>query len=230
MGMKNTSTINPPIAGSLFGATRQAVLRLLLGNADKRFYVQQIIRELGLGSGAVQRELKQLTQSGILTRSVEGRQSYYQANPRCPVYEELRGLVRKTFGVADILQSGLSPLENQIRIAFIYGSVAKGEETAESDIDVMVVGDDISLGQVVDALSSAQNDLGREVNPSVYHTQEFCYKLTEKNHFISTVVKGPKIFLIGDDSELKKLGKLRVNQTSSNKSTRDRKSIRSRRS
>lgn len=226
MGSKKKATATPSIAGALFGATRQAVLRLLLGHADKRFYQRQIVRELGLGSGTVQRELKQLTKSGILTRSVEGRQAYYQANHRCPVFEELRGLVRKTFGMADILQKGLSALKDRIRVSFIYGSMATGEETAESDIDLMVVGDEVSVGQIVSALSDSQYQLQREVNPSVYHTEEFCYKLADGNHFISSVVKGPKIFLIGDECELKKLAEIGVGQKAPNKSKRDRKPVR----
>ena len=160
-----------PIAAALFGATRQAVLRTLFGQTDRRFYQRQLIRTLMLGSGAVQRELASLTAVGILNRTVEGNQTYFQVNAHCPVYGELRGLVRKTFGVAGILSAALEPLAESIRIAFVYGSVAAGRENSDSDVDVLVVGDSVSLDGVVSALSDAQRELGREVNPSVYLTK-----------------------------------------------------------
>lgn len=223
-----------PIMGSigtaLFGATRQAVLRALFGHSDRRFYLRQIIRLAGLGSGTVQRELAGLTRAGILTRTVEGTQTYYQANPRCPVFGELRGLVRKTFGVAEVLQGALQSLAGSIRLAFLYGSVVTGTETAASDIDVMVVGDGVSLDDVVSAFAGSQRDLGREVNPSVYRTEEFCRKLAEGQHFLSSVVAGPKILLIGDEGELSRLAQVGVDQGAQNKPARNRRPARGRRS
>jgi len=161
------SGMTDPIGAALFGATRQAVLRVLFGHADRRFYQRQIIRMIGLGSGAVQRELERLTRAGILTRTVEGRQTYYQTNRESPVFEELHGLIRKTFGIAQVLQTGLSSISGRIRIAFIYGSLAAGSESAASDIDLMVVGDDLSIDGVVSALGDAQVELQRELNPAV---------------------------------------------------------------
>ena len=191
-----------PIGSALFGVTRQAVLRLLFGHTDRRFYQRQIIRSIRLGSGTVQRELEQLVGAGILTRTVEGRQTYFQANRVCPVFDELHGLIRKTFGVAQILQNGLAVLAAKVRLAFIYGSMATGGEMSGSDVDVMVVGDQILMNDVVSALADAQRDIGREVNPSVYRTEEFCRKLAQGQHFLTSVASGPKIFLTGDENEL----------------------------
>jgi uncharacterized protein len=185
---------------------------------------------VSLGSGSVQRELADLTSAGILTRTVEGHQTYFQANRRCVVFDELHGLIRKTFGVAKVLQDSLSSLASRIRVAFIYGSVAGGTETSESDIDVMVVGDDASIDKIVSAFAAAQLKLGREVNPSVYETAEFCRKLAQGQHFLSSVAVGPKIFLIGDETELKRLAQERVGKAAQNKPQRNRRPLRHRRS
>ena len=205
------------------------MLRLLFGHTDKRFYLRQIIRALRLGSGAVQRELEQLVACGILARTVEGRQTYFQANRDCPVFEELRGLVRKTFGVAEALQTSLAGLAAHVQLAFIYGSVAAGNETAGSDVDVMVVGEQVSLDEVVGAFDEAQRDLGKEVNPSVYRTEEFCRKLAQGQHFLARVVSGPKIFLIGDENELAGLAGIRLAQGAQNKPAGNRRPVRRRR-
>jgi predicted nucleotidyltransferase len=198
------------IAGALFGATRQALLRILFGHADRRFYQRQLISMAGLGSGAVQRELANLTEAGILTRTVEGHQTYYQVNTACPVYGELSAIARKTFGIADVLRRALEPFASSIQVAFVYGSIAEGREKAGSDVDLMIVGDAVQMDDVVSATSEAEQALGREVNPSVYHTTEFCRKLTEGHHFLSRVLDGPKIFLIGDDGELTRLAQIRM--------------------
>ncbi|MGA2270963.1 MAG: nucleotidyltransferase domain-containing protein [Bryobacteraceae bacterium] len=221
MGTKRP--VSPDAIGApLFGATKQAVLRLLLGHADERFYQRQIIRIIGLGSGAVQRELEQLTRAGILVRTVEGRQTYYQANRECPVFDELHGLIRKTFGVAQVLRDGLATLAGKIQFAFIYGSLATGDETAASDVDVMVVGERISLQDVVSALTEAQRELRREVNPSVYRSEEFCRKLAGGHHFLSSVVAGPKVFLIGDEGELARVAQIRMAQGAQDEPARNR--------
>lgn len=228
----NMSSTRPsasdPIAAGLFGATRQAVLRLLFGHVDQRFYQRQIVREVGLGYGAVQRELERLTRSGILIRTVEGHQSYFQANPDCPVFDELRGLIRKTFGVAGVLRAGLEPVADRIRIAFIYGSIATGGETAESDVDVMVIGDDITLGDVAAGLSDAQRTLRREVNPSVYRTDEFSRKLAVGHHFVTSVAAGPKVFLVGDEREFARLADIGMAEAAPAKSAGNRRSARRR--
>jgi predicted nucleotidyltransferase len=217
------------IGAALFGAARQAVLRILYGHADRRFYRRQLIRLLGVGNGAVQRELARLTQAGILTRTVEGRQTYFQANSQCPVFAEIRDLSRKTFGVADVLREALQPLTGSVRLAFVYGSVAAGTEKSDSDIDVMAVGDLLSLDEVVTALAPAQSSLGREVNPSVYETGEFCRRLAEGKHFISSVVAGPKVFLKGDQVELNGLAQVRMDPRAPAQQAGDRGPVGSRR-
>lgn len=218
-----TATLASSVGNALFSATRQAVLALLYSHTDQRFYQRQIIDALHLGSGSVQRELEQLATAGILTRTTEGRQTYFQANRSCTIFDELRGIVRKTFGVSETLKDALHPLSGAIQLAFIYGSVASGTETSESDVDLMVVGEP-TLMEVVSALTSAQRELAREVNPSVYPVSEFCRKLTEGQHFIKQVVAGPKIFLIGDEQQLKGLAKERLAQGAQDKPRRNRRS------
>ncbi|HXA07773.1 MAG TPA: nucleotidyltransferase domain-containing protein [Bryobacteraceae bacterium] len=217
------------IGASLFGATRQAVLRLFFSHPDERYYQRQAIRMIGLGSGAVQRDLEHLTSAGLLTRTVDGRQTYYQANPRSPIFSELRGLIRKTVGVTEVLRSGLETLGSQIRVAFVYGSVAKGSETSASDIDLMIVADDISVEMTVSALADSQVELGRELNPSVYSTEDFCRKLAQGHHFLNTVLNGPKLFIIGDQRELEGLAKKRVAKRTQDKPRRNHGPLRDRR-
>jgi predicted nucleotidyltransferase len=199
---------------------------LVFGHPDERFYQRRVIQAVGLGSGTVQRDLDKLSRSGVLTRSVEGRQVYFQANRQCPVFEELRGIVRKTFGAAQALKAALSPMADRIRVAFIFGSVATGTETSLSDVDVRVVGDKLSLTDVVSAIAEAQREIGREINPSVYPTEEFCRKLAEGQHFVSRVVAGEKIFLIGDEHELTGLAQIRVAQGAQDKPGRNRRPVR----
>jgi predicted nucleotidyltransferase len=218
------------IGGAIFGTTRQAVLRTLFGRPERRFYQRQLIRMLGAGTGAVQRELATLVEAGIVTRTVEGRQTYFQANPDSPVFAELRALIRKTFGVVEILRNALQPLTGSIRLAFIYGSVATGSEKAGSDIDLLVVGEMISLDDVVSALSEAQQLTGREVNPSVYLSAEFRRKLTEGQHFLVRVIRGPKLFLIGSEGELTRLAQVRMAEGTSVEPRGNRRSVRRRRS
>ena len=165
-------------AAALFGSTRQAVLGFFFDHPSERFYQNQVLRSLALGSGAVQRELARLVGGGILTRTVEGRQAYYQVNQNGSIYPELHGLVRKTMGTAGVLRDALRPLTGQVRVAFIFGSMARRHEQAESDIDLMIVGDAISLSDISPRLRPAQNALRREVNPTVYRTAEFVKKLS----------------------------------------------------
>lgn len=192
------------LCSGLFGKTRQAVLALLYGRADSSFYTKQVLDAVKIGRGTVQRELKNLTDTGIITREVQGRQVYYRANAQCPIFNELKGIVRKTFGVADVLRQSLAPKVNKVRVAFIFGSVARSVDDRRSDIDMMVVGG-ISFGDVVSLLSPAEEKLGREVNPVVYPVAEFKKKVKEDHHFVKTVLEDEKIFVIGDENELRRL-------------------------
>jgi len=192
------------LCSGLFGKTRQAVLALLYGRADSSFYTKQILDAVRIGRGTVQRELKNLTDTGIIIREVQGRQVYYRANEKCPIFNELKNIVRKTFGVADVLRQSLATEVAKVRVAFIFGSVARSADDRRSDIDLMVVGK-ISFGDAVSLLSPAEEKLGREVNPVVYPVDEFKRKVKEDHHFVKTVLEDEKIFVIGDEDELRKL-------------------------
>jgi predicted nucleotidyltransferase len=191
---------------TLFGKTRRAVLALLYGHPDESFYLRQIARATGAGMGALQRELKQLAGAGVIQRNEIGQQAFFKANADCPVFHELRNLIIKTFGVADVLRAALSPLADKIQTAFIFGSMVSGEIKQGSDLDVMIIGR-IKFAGVVAALSPAQETLAREINPVVYPPEEFRSKLAEGHHFLKTVLSAPKIFLIGDENELEKLAR-----------------------
>ena len=192
------------LTATLFGKTRRAVLALLYSHVDELFYFRQIARTAGVGIGAAQRELKKLSEAGIIRRTLRGRQVYYQANPECPVYAELKSLVIKTVGVGDVLRAALVPLADRINVAFLFGSLVRGGECSSSDADVMVVGD-VTFAEVVSVLGRAQETVRREINPLVYPPEEFRFKLAADHHFLKQVLKGPKSFLIGDEHELAKL-------------------------
>jgi predicted nucleotidyltransferase len=192
------------LADALFSKVQQRVLGLLFVNADRSFYTNEIVRFVGCGIGAVQRELETLAQSELVTIKKIGNQKHYQANPDTPIFAELRGIMLKTVGLADILRLALLPLSDKIQTAFIYGSIAKGNDTAKSDIDVLIVGTELAYADVYEALSAHETDLGRPVNPSIYSTQELQRKLAEENAFVSRVLEQPKIFLIGSENDLPK--------------------------
>jgi predicted nucleotidyltransferase len=198
------------LSNALFGETRQAVLRLLYGHSDERFYQGQIISALNLGSGTVQRELVRLSDAGILTKEVEGRQTYYQANAACPIFEELRSLTKKTVGAPTVIFEALSELAPKITFAFIYGSVAKGNENMASDIDLMIVSDKLNTLDVVKSLINPQKELNREINSSHYSIDEFFNNIAKGDHFLTNVIKNPKVFLIGDEGELQRMVKKRM--------------------
>jgi predicted nucleotidyltransferase len=193
----------------LMGKTRGAVLALLFGRPDETFYLRQVVRASGYGIGPVQRELKLLTGAGIIRRTQSGRQVYFQANPESPVFPELKSLIAKTVGVGDTLRRALAPMRNLIRVAFVFGSAARGEEKQGSDIDLLIVGK-VSFSEVVLNLQAPQNALGREINSTVYSSAEFQKKLRERQHFVTSVIEGKKIFVIGDEDELKRLAQKRL--------------------
>jgi len=190
----------------LFGVARRRVLALLFGHADEAYHLRQVVRETGLSAGGVHRELGQLAEAGIVTRRQQGRQVYFQANAASPIFAELKSLIVKTAGVADVLREALAPLAASIDVAFVYGSVARGEERRASDVDLLVVGD-ASFAAVTQALAPAQRRLDREVNPTVYEPGEFRQKLTAGHHFLSSVTKREKLFLFGNEHDLRRLGK-----------------------
>jgi uncharacterized protein len=193
----------------LWGKTRGAVLGLLLTRPDEEFHVRQVARLSGATLGPVQRELKLLAGIGILKCREVGHQLLYRADPVSPVYDELRGLVVKTVGMADVLRSAIKPLADQIPVSFVFGSFAHGRQHAASDVDVMVIGDTL-VATVAKAMAAAQRRLNREINPTVYRPAEFAAKLRDGHHFLSAVMASPKVFLIGDEHELSRLAEERV--------------------
>jgi uncharacterized protein len=197
------------LASVLFGRTRSAVLALLYGHADQSYYTRQIARETGASVGAVQRELGNLSKAGLIVRNAVGNQVFYQANRDAPVFLEMRALVNKTVGVFNALRSALQALSKRIVVAFVYGSMARGDETVTSDIDLMVVGD-AALDDVLSRLSGVEKAIGRPVNPTVYSVAEFSSKVANGNHFLHAVLKGEKVFLLGDEDELRKVGRVRL--------------------
>ena len=206
----DTTFTNSALSSVLFSKSRRAVLSLLYGHADESYYLRQIVRQTGLGLGPIQRELKQLTDVGLIQRTVQGRQVYFKSNQDSPVFKELKSIITKTAGVGDSLQSALKSLKKRIIVAFVFGSVARGEENHRSDIDLMIIGD-ISFSAVVKALDGVEEILGREVNPVVYPQKEYCVKLAEGHHFVNNVLGGEKIFVIGDENKLKELSKYSTN-------------------
>jgi uncharacterized protein len=200
------STQSPvsPLSEALFSRNRRAVLGLLYGHPDRAFYLRQVVRMARGGHGAIQRELKSLATAGIVRRTVRDKQVYFQANADCPVFEELKALIVKTAGVADVLRAALAPLGDRVQIALIYGSMAAARQKAGSDVDVLVVGD-VAFREVAAALVDTQSQLGRDVNPTVYTPDEFRSKLSAGHHFLTSVLHRETVFLIGDERGLERL-------------------------
>ena len=176
------------ISDVLFSGVQRKVLGLLFQQADRSFYANEIVRLAKTGRGALQRELERMTSSGLITMTASGHQNYYQANKASPIFHELRGIVLKTFGLSDVIKGALSEFANEIGYAFIYGSVAKGTDTASSDIDVMVIASGLSYSQLFEALGTAEETLGRKVNPTLYSPEEFASKVQGDNHFVTRVL------------------------------------------
>lgn len=183
---------------------RAKVLGWLFSHPDERYFVRQLTALMKEDSTNVSRELARLEKTGILVKNTEGKQKYYQANRQSPIFNELHGLILKTVGVADIIKKALEPRIADIRLAFIFGSVAKRAENRFSDIDLLIVGD-ITFGEVVDLISTAEGALNRELNPVVYTLAEFNKRLSENHYFIRDILSGDKIFVVGDENELKAL-------------------------
>jgi uncharacterized protein len=192
------------IAEALFGKTRRSVLALLYGHSDRSYYLREIERLTSAGVGPLQRELALLTRAGLVKRERVGNQVHYRANRSSPVYVELRGLVAKTVGVAGVLQEALASVAEKIEVALIYGSVARGEETAASDVDVLIVGS-ITFAEAVAVLHPSESALGREVNPTVFTPEEFGARARDAHPFVQTLLAGAKTMLVGDEDDLRHL-------------------------
>lgn len=191
------SSAAPSLADALFSTTQQRVLRLLFSNPDRSFFASELIELAGSGSGAVQRELTRLVGSGLVSRHVVGRQTHFQVNLESPIYEELRSIVGKTLGIADVLREAMQPLAKHVALALLYGSFAKGESNSRSDVDLLVVGVDIALEELYSALESAETTLRRRVNPTLYSPQEFKRRRAARNPFLTKVLSGKTEIILG---------------------------------
>jgi len=205
MGAKTLSA-----ADALFTKTQQRVLGLLYGNPARSFYSNEIVRLSGVGIGTVHRELARLHASGLVTAGLIGNQKHYQANREAPVFDELRGLAVKTFGVADVLRSALAPLASRIRVAFVHGPLAAGKDSAGQKVDLMVLSDYLAYGELIAALAPAERLLGRGVNPTIYGRVEFLRRVSQEGGYPGRALEGPRILLIGSDVDIPQPAKARA--------------------
>ena len=209
MGIRTISSSQPPLipspeglAAALFSATQRRVLGLLFGEPERTFFITELISLVGAGSGAVQREVRRLAESGLLTVTYIGRQKHYQANREAPIFEELRSIVVKTLGLAEVLRTALALLNDHIQLALLYGSVAKGKDTARSDIDLLIVSDVLTLEQTYEALAPVEQGLGRRISPTLYTTAEFQRRRAQGNAFLTKVLAGNTLLLITKDNDV----------------------------
>lgn len=198
--------ISTNIGDALFTKTQQKVLSLLFGKPQQSFYTNEIVRWADMGRGTVRRELDRLVATGLIVMRKAGNQHHYQANPACPIYQELVGIVKKTFGMAGVIQAALLPLESDIELAFIYGSIAKGEEVATSDIDLMVIADSLEYADLMALLTEAEQSLSRPINPSIYTKEQVVTKLKQKNAFLTRLMEQPKLWVKGSEDDIKEIG------------------------
>jgi predicted nucleotidyltransferase len=182
--------------------TQQRVLGVLFGRPDRSFYASELIRTAGTGSGAAQRELARLEESGLVIGERIGHQKHYQANAASPLFAELRNIVLKTIGLAEPLRDALQPLASGIRAAFVYGSVAKGADRSGSDIDLMIISDSLTYADIFRALEQVAQSVGRQVNPTVYTAAEFSKRTREENAFVTRVLEQPKVWIVGSEHDL----------------------------
>lgn len=185
------------MADALFSATQQRVLGFLFGQPDRSFYVTELVALVDSGRGAVQRELERLAESGLVAVTKVGNQKHYQANKDSPLFEELRSIISKTVGLQEPLRAALDPLADRIGLAIIYGSIAKGRENAASDVDLLIVADALTLEEVYAVLAPVEKMLDRRINPTLYTSKEFRQRRKAKNPFLTRVLDGQTITLLG---------------------------------
>jgi predicted nucleotidyltransferase len=189
------------LSDALFTTTQKRVLGLLYGQPHRSFYTKEILRQTGMGVATIKNELERMLGAGILNMRKIGNQHHYQANPECPIYQELRGIVNKTVGMADIINTALKPFSGKIHWAFVFGSMASGKDRAGSDIDLMVIGD-VTFSEVVSALYPIQEELGREINPKLFRKEEWNNMVKSKDAFIKEVLSKPRVDVTGNEHEL----------------------------
>ncbi len=190
------------ISNALFSKVQQRVLALIFGHPERSFYTSEIVRSVRSGTGAVERELSRLRGSGLVSVEQIGNQKHYRANRQSPVFEELTGLVLKTVASTEPLRKSLEPFADRIRTAFVYGSVAKGTDTAQSDIDLMVIGDELDLAELYAALQNAEAGLRRKVSPIFLSPADWRRKASRKGSFVGQLITQPKLFIFGSENDL----------------------------
>lgn len=199
MGRTAPRSPTSAVASALFTPVQQRVLGLLFGQPERRFQSAELIRLAGSGTGAVHRQLQRLEEAGLVTASREGNQKYYAARKDAPVFPELHGLVVKTVGIVEPLRAALAPIADEINLAFVFGSVAKGSERAGSDIDLLVVTDKLAYADVYSALVAAEQTLGRMINPTVFTRADWKKKRTRHDSFAARITGQPRLFVLGSD-------------------------------
>ena len=200
MGAIRTEPVN--LSGALFSKVQQRVLALIFGQPERSFYLSEIVRNVHSGTGAVERVLSRLQRSGLVSIERIGNQKHYRANRESPIFEELRSLVIKTVAVAEPIRKSLRPYSDKIKTAFVYGSVAKGTDTASSDIDLMVIGDELNYSELYSASQNAENSLRRKVSPMFLSPADWQRKSSETGSFLGKIRASPKIFVFGSEKDL----------------------------
>lgn len=197
------TTPRASLVEALFSGTQLRLLGLLFGQPERSFYATELIGLAGTGSGATQRVLARLVQSGLVSVKPLGNQKHYQANPDSPIFAELCGMIRKTVGLAEPLRAAIAPLADQIQAAFVYGSVAKMQDTASSDIDLMLLSESLSYADLYAVLEAAGTQLGRTVNPTILSKRELAKKVRQGGSLITRVLAQPKVWLIGGEDDFR---------------------------
>lgn len=190
------------ISNALFSKVQQRVLALIFGHPERSFYTSEIVRSVNSGTGAVERELSRLQRSGLVSVERIGNQKHYRANHRSPVFDELQSLVLKTVAVTEPIRRSLGPYSDRIKTAFVFGSVAKGADTARSDIDLMVIGDGLNYADLYTALQDAESVLRRQVSPIFLSPAEWRRKASDKNSSVNRISKLPKLFIFGSEDDI----------------------------
>lgn len=204
------------LAAVLFGKSMRRILALLFGRPDRRYFLREIAREVGTPPSSLQRELAALVDAGALTQSREGRQVYFQANAACPIFEELKSIAAKTFGVAGELRKLLAPHASRLRLAFVFGSIAKGTAAPASDIDLLWVGE-LRPSELVLELAEAERRLGRRISVVAYSEDEFSGLLAQANPFLANVLEAPVLWLIGSEEMLHELRQIQPRKSRARK-------------
>jgi len=207
MGMTINPSTNQPsdavsLGGALFTTTQQRVLACLFGQPTRLYYANELIKLTGAGSGVVQRELKRLAESGLVTAEMRGNQRHFQANPQSPIFQEMVQIVQKTFGLAQPIREALAFFEDDINCVFIFGSVAKKQDKAASDIDLFVISDKLSYANLLNQLVATEAQLGRSINTTIYTPLDLRQRLQDGNAFLTRVFEQPKLWIIGSETDI----------------------------